>query len=176
MKRYLFNFTADKILSEAKNITMSIGASRLKQDGSTMFREISLTEDDDILFQRFLKDANAHLLEKLSAYLFKCEEENEDYDICDLDPNNRVADDDLRLYRLCYPCEFETEHSIQQIQVIDNYMIQFLIYYVIYRWLLIKYPEEAQTYLLLSNEFIDKVISAINRVKGGKIRRPINPF
>lgn len=157
---------------------MSLGASRPKQDGSTMFTDISLTEDDDILFQRFVKDAHAHLSEKLLAYIFECDsqEDESQYDICDLDPDNRIADDDLRLYRLCYPCEFKNDLPDTQIRVVDNYMLQFLIYYVIYRWLSIKLPEEAQTYLLLSNEFVDKVTAAINRAKGGKIRRPTNPF
>ena len=33
MKRYVFHYTAEKILSEVKNITTMLGASRRNEDG-----------------------------------------------------------------------------------------------------------------------------------------------
>ena len=69
MKRYLFHYTAEKILSEVKNITTMLGASRRNEDGSTQLVSLSLTEDDDLLFQRFLKDAHAYMQNKLVAYI-----------------------------------------------------------------------------------------------------------
>ena len=53
MKRYVFHYTAEKILSEVKNITTMLGASRRNEDGSTQLVSLTLTEDDDLLFQRF---------------------------------------------------------------------------------------------------------------------------
>lgn len=97
MKRYVFHYTAEKILSEVKNITTMLGASRRNEDGSTQLVSLTLTEDDDLLFQRFLKDAHAYMQNKLVAYIIEPEDDEREMsqiDICDLDPDNRLSDDD----------------------------------------------------------------------------------
>lgn len=179
MKRYVFHYTAEKILSEVKNITTMLGASRRNEDGSTQLVSLSLTEDDDLLFQRFLKDAHAYMQNKLVAYIIEPEDDEREMsqiDICDLDPDNRLSDDDLRLYRLCYPCQMNEDIPDTSICVADNYILQFLINYIIYRWLMIKNPQEAMVYKTLSDDNADNVVSSLSQRKSGKIRRRIHPW
>nr|DAW63164.1 MAG TPA: hypothetical protein [Caudoviricetes sp.] len=151
-KFVIYTFTPNDILVNASGITSVLGASRSTENGDNLFDYLSLSEDDRILIQQFIKEAVTEINLKLLAYS------------CDVIIINK--DDLEEIERINFQTILSPDSFNQIVNILNNYILNFITYYLIYNWLLIKKPDEASVYLEKSMSYINNITGLLNKRKG----------
>ncbi|WP_418495492.1 hypothetical protein [Coprobacter sp.] len=150
-KFIIYSFTPNDILVNASGITSVLGASRSTENGDNLFDYLSLSEDDRILIQQFIKEAVTEINLKLLAYS------------CDIFISNK--DDLEEIEKINFQTVLPPNSFDQIIDILNNYILNFITYYLIYSWLIIKKPDEASVYFEKSMSYINGITGLLNKRK-----------
>lgn len=115
---------------------------RLKKDskGEDLFDQLKFDEEYLILFRQYFFDASSKVISAVSAYLL------DDFIQAFFASQNSNRNRDLML-KLAHPDTFKSQMSTP----IANEMKEFIVSYIMYRWLETKAPQDAVTYLGRAN-------------------------
>lgn len=148
-KFVIYTFTLNDILVNASSITAVLGASRSTENGDNLFDYLSLSEDDKILINKFIRESITEINIKLLAYSCNLSFSNKD-DLEEIE--------EINFQTILYPDSFN-----QIINILNDYILNFITYYLIYNWLLIKKPDEASVYLEKSMLYINNITGLLNK-------------
>ena len=137
MKPLIFIFSHDNIFLGVKEESSYLAERKYDQNDNTLFEELVFDEEYLTKFRELFFDAQAEVTPAVSAYMkelplnpgyFETQDFSEDRDY---------------VISLVMPDDFNAHMA----KPIDIKIKQFLIAYIMYRWLETKLPEEAATYL-----------------------------
>ena len=148
-KSIIYTFTLHDIIVNASAVTSVLGASRSTENGDSLFDYLNLSEDDGIIIQKFIKEAIAEINIKLLAYS------------CDLFIDYK--DDLEEIERINFRTVIPQHFFNQIINILNNYILNFITYYLIYNWLIIKKTDEAPIYLEKASLYLNNITVLFNK-------------
>lgn len=150
-RKYVCTLEVSEILSRASAITSVLGASRTDGVGNMLYDALRLTEDDGILVQQFLREALPDIKSKLLAYrpdvAFVC------------------SDDAAVIERLHFEFILHKDGFKQIVNDINELILNYFAYYIIYSWLSVKKPDEAAAYGTKAGFYLDRISVLLNKRK-----------
>lgn len=156
--------SAKEIQKRVEHETTNLAKDRAGQPGFT-FDNLVMDADQTLLFRTYFREACTKANDKCSAYTKfspACQGED-DADITHLDEDFYII--------LAMPETFPVATSSLIDQAIYNHLIAF----VIYRWLEIKLPNEAQLFRLRSEQNLSDLSSRLER-RATLLKRSYRPF
>lgn len=149
MKPVIYKFETSEILRRALALSSSLGASRTDEAGNILFEMLSVTEDDYILVQQFLREAIPEIKSKLLAY----------------SPNiSFICRDDSEIIEaVCFRVVPHDDCFNQILSDINELILNYFSYYVVFSWLSVKKPDEAALFGTKANSFLDEISVLLNK-------------
>lgn len=157
MKLISFLFSHDDIFAGVKQESSLLSERRFDAQGNTLFDELVFDEEYLILFRRLFFEAQANLIPAVSAYL-----KYNSFDDGFFETRDFTEDRDLSLH-LLMPADYFDAYTT----AVDIKIKEYLIAYIMYRWLETKMPQEAAT-------FFQRSAACLNDVKNNLEKR-LNP-
>lgn len=148
-----FVFSHDNIFQSVKQESSHLAERRYDEQGNTLFEQLVFDEEYLIKYREVFFEARAEIIKVVSAYT---------KDIS-FDPKyfeERYFDRDRDFYlTLIMPDDFNKSVT----QAIDIKIKQFLVAYIMYRWLETKLPNEANIYQLRATEQLNDIKNLLLR-------------
>lgn len=141
--RVHFWYKIDELFNDIYGRTSYLGARRKKDTGESLIDEISFSEDEaKTLYKSYLQNAQSEVYDDLTKYVMRTVVDATTYEY-DRDTDiNGVADSEGSVYYM-----FEMlSADLRLVGAVDTAIREALINYVIWKWLEIAYPNEAQIY------------------------------
>jgi hypothetical protein len=160
-QKWVFFYDTDHILQEVENITATLASRPIGKEGQSR-PYLILNEDASDLFLRLVKDALSDI--RTSVYKY-------------LNPEH-PSDDIRRVDRIHIHANLtlgDSEDVPSAVRVLDDKIREYLIYRVIFGWLLLKAPDEAQYYQEHTAQVLDDIKHVFNK-SGGSTRRRYHLF
>jgi hypothetical protein len=150
-RKYVCSLEVSEILGRASAMTSVLGVSRTDDAGNMLYDALRLTEDDSIVAQQFLREAVPEINSKLLAYrpdvAFVC------------------GDDSAVIVRLRFEFVLHEDGFRQIVSDINECILNYFAYYVVYSWLAVKKPDEAAAYGTKAGYYLDRVSVLLNKRK-----------
>lgn len=143
----LFLFTSEDILKTVKRESSYLGERRLSEDGTPLLDDIVYDEEYIIQFRDHFLDARGKVIGATLAY-----GKTIDVDADFFEVNNLDDEKDFALF-----LEFPETFAKGMIVPITSKIKEFLVAYIMYRWLETKLPREAATYLDRSETYLKDI-------------------
>jgi hypothetical protein len=163
MKPLIFIYPHDDIFQDVKQESSYLAERMSDKEGNSLFESLVFDEEYLTLFRQLFSDARSQVTPALSAYMKDIPAEAEFYEAQDFtkDRNYEII--------LAMPDDF----NFHLAKPVDAKIRQFLIAYILYRWLETKLPEQAFIYqaraekiLSEAKNLLDKRICAERRWHG----------
>jgi hypothetical protein len=142
-QKWVFFYDTDHILNEVQNFTATI-ASRPSGKEGEMRPFLIMTHDHEDLFLRLIKDAMSDIRTAVYKHI---EPEHPSDDM------RRV--DRIHIHTTLRVSEAEDAPAI--VRVLDDKIREYLITRIIFGWLLLKAPEEAEYYVTKASDILDTI-------------------
>lgn len=157
--------TSKTIFQRSQHEITELARRRTDQQGHTLYPLLVMDDDHYLIFRDYFREASAQIKEKCTAYI------KNNPVILGEDTNDITGMDENLFLTLHLPQTFSTIMA----QNIHNAIYNFLIAWVIYRWLEYKLPQEA----ILFRQKADTHLSNLNtllEIRIRPVRRPYNLF
>ncbi len=153
--RVHFWYKINELFDDIYGRTSYLGASRKKDTGESLIDEISFSEDEaKTLYRPYLQNAQSEVYDDLTKYVMRTGVDATTYEYNSNTDINGVADSKGSVYYM-----FEMlSADLRLVGATDTAIREALINYVIWKWLEVAYPSDAQTY---ANGYL----VSINKVK-----------
>ena len=136
MKPLVFMFSHDNIFAGVKQETSLLAERKFDEDNNSLFEELVFDEEYLIKFRELFFDAQAEVTPALSAYMRDIPVEGGYFEEQDF------SSDRDYIFNLLMPDDW----NFHLVKPVDIKIRQFLIAYIVYRWLETKLPQEALIY------------------------------
>ena len=160
MKPITFIYSHDNIFQGVKQEASQLAIRKADKDGNSLFEQMVFDEAYLIKFRELFFDAQAEVTPALSAYMKDIAVEPEYFEPQDFTQNRDYT------FSLLMPDDF----NFHLVRPIDIRLKQFLISYIMYRWLETKMPNDAATFFDRAGKTLADVRSSLN-VRVGRIQR-----
>jgi len=160
MKPISFVFAHDIIFAGVKQESSLLAERRFKDTGETLFDELVFDEEYLIKFRELFFDAQVEVTAVLSAYMREVPTDAEVFEEKDFFENRDYA------FVLMMPDSFNS-HITRPLNIKIR---EYLIAYIMYRWLETKLPQEAAIYQSRAMAVLDKV-QELSNIQDRPIRR-----
>jgi hypothetical protein len=137
MKPLVFIFSCENIFQSAKMEASQFAVRRFDKDGNNLFEELVFDEAYIPKFRELFFDGQAEIIASLSAYM-KDVPVNPVY----LETQDFSKDRDFR-----FELVMDDDFNFHLVKAVDIKIKEFLVAYILYRWLETKTPEYAAIYL-----------------------------
>ncbi|MDR0713710.1 MAG: hypothetical protein LBF89_05570 [Bacteroidales bacterium] len=161
MKPLIFIYPHDDVFQDVKQESSLLAERINDKEGNSLFESIVFDEEYLTLFRKLFSDARSYVTPALSAYIKEIPAETEFYEARDF---TKARNYELIL---AMPDDF----NFHLAKPADAKIRQFLIAYILYRWLETKLPEQAASYLARA----DKILSEVKNLLDNRIN-PIRRY
>lgn len=149
----LFYYTSADTLEAIKRESSYLAERRFNEAGDSLFDELVYDEEYESLFRDHFMDARARVIEATLAYSKNLDESADFFETENLD-----HDKDFVLF-LMFPDEFPQG----MIKPITVKIREFLVGYIMYRWLETKLPQEAAVFLQRAENALESAKASCER-------------
>lgn len=146
-----FFYSQESVFLAVKEESSQLAIRKTDKDGNPLFDNLVFDEAYFITFRRLFFDAQAEVLSSLEAYI-------PDEDIGFFEPEDFSKDVNFS-FNLCLPEDFKRSMS----KPIEIKVRQFILAYIMYRWLETKLPDEAGVYLRRSEALLNEAQELLDR-------------
>lgn len=153
MKPLVFIFSHDAIFQGVKQESSQLAIRKSDRDGNPLFEQIVFDEAYLPKFRELFFDAQAEVIPAVSRYMRDIPSEAEYFEHTDFTKDRDYT------FSLLMPRDF----NMHMAKPVDIKIKQFLIAYIMYRWLETKLPEEAATYMERANMVLMEAKGALER-------------
>jgi len=160
MKPVTFIYSHDNIFQGVKQEASHLAIRKADKDGNSLFEQMVFDEAYLPKFRELFFDAQAEVTPALSAYMKEIPVEPEYFETQDFSKNRDYT------FSLIMPDDF----NFHLVKPVDIKIRQFLISYIMYRWLETKLPGDAATFFERAGKVLTEV-KALLSVRVGRIRR-----
>jgi hypothetical protein len=160
MKPLLFLYPHDDIFQDVKQESSLLAERVNDKEGNSLFESLVFDEEYLTLFRQLFSDARSYVTPALSAYMKDVPVESEFYQAQDF-----TNDRNFELI-LSMPEDFNFHLS----KPVDARIRQFLVAYILHRWLETKAPEQAEIYRARAEKVLTEAKSLLDK-RTGAIRR-----
>jgi hypothetical protein len=156
MKPLIFIYPHDDVFQDVKQESSLLAERTGDREGNSLFETTVFDEEYLTLFRQLFSDARSHVTPALSAWMKDIPAEAEFYEAQDFskDRNCEVI--------LSMPDDF----NFHLAKPVDAKIRQFIVAYVMYRWLETKLPEQAAVY----RERAEKTIAEVKNLLNSRIK------
>ena len=153
MNPLTFIYSHDNIFASVKQEASLLAERRFSQEGESLFEQIVFDEEYLILFRELFFDAQAEVTPALSAYMKDVPVEPDFFE------TQNFSKDRNCIFYLLMPDDW----NFHLYKPVDIKIKQFIVAYIMYRWLETKLSQEAATYLERANSILGDVKSLLNK-------------
>lgn len=147
-----FFYTQESVFRAIKEESSQLAIRKTDKDGNSLFDNLVFDEAYLITFRRLFFDAQAEVISALEAYI-----PNDDTAFF-FEPEDFSKDINFS-FVLCFPGDFKKALA----KPIEIKVRQFLLTYIMYRWLETKLPDEAAVYLKRSEALLNESKELLDR-------------
>lgn len=160
MKPITFIYSHDNIFQGVKQESSLLAVRKTDKDGNGMFEQLVFDEAYETKFRELFFDAQSKVTAAVSAYLREIPVDPEYFETQDFTKNRDYS------FYLIMPDNF----NFHLVRSIDIDLKQFLISYILYRWLETKLPNDAAMFFDRASTALAEARSHLN-VRVGRITR-----
>jgi len=153
MKPLIFIFSHDNIFQGVKQESSQLAIRKSDKDGNPMFEQIVFDEAYLPKFRELFFDAQAEVTPAVSRYMRDIPAEPEYFETQDFSKDRDYT------FSLLMPDDF----NMHMAKPIDIKIKQFLVAYIMYRWLETKLPEESAIYMERANTVLSEAKGLLER-------------
>ena len=154
MRPLTFIYSHDNIFASVKQESSLLAVRRKDENGDSLFENLVFDEAYLILFRQLFFDAQAEVTPALSAYMKEVPVKPEFFETQDFSSNR-----DYTFY-LLMPDDWNFHLS----RPLNIKVKQFIVAYIMYRWLETKLPQESAVYLERANSVLGDAKSLLNKM------------
>ena len=161
MNPLTFTYSHDNIFASVKMEASLLAVRRYDKNDNNMFDELVFDEAYLILFRQLFFEAQAEVTVALSAYMREVPVEPDNFETQDFSKDRDFV------FWLVMPEDW----NFHLARPVDIKVKEFIVAYIMYRWLETKLPDEALIYLQRANTALEKAKNMLeNRTKPIRFR------
>ena len=153
MNPVFFTYSHDNIFAAVKMEASYLAERRFDKNDNNLFEDLVFDEEYLILFRQLFFEAQAEVTHAVSPYMRDVPVDAENFETQDF-----YKDRDYIFY-LVMPEDWNFHLS----KPVDIKIKEYIVAYIMYRWLETKLPPEAAVYLQRANDALDKVKKMLER-------------
>lgn len=153
MNPLTFIYSHDNIFASVKQESSLLAIRRKDENGDGLFDQLVFDEAYLILFRELFFDAQAEVTPALSGYMKDIPVEFDFFETQDFSKDRNY------IFYLFMPDDW----NFHLYKPVDIKIKQFIVAYIMYRWLETKLPQEAVTYLERANSVLDDIKGLLNK-------------
>ena len=159
MRPLIFIYSHDAIFLAVNQESSYLAERRFDDTGEGLFEQLVFDEEYLVKFRELFLDAQSEVTPALSAYLKEVPVEPEYFEMQDFSPDLDYT------FTLLMPDDW----NFHLFKPVDIKIKQYLVAYIMYRWLETKLPEEAVVYLERATRLLEEIRSLLE--KRTRVRR-----
>jgi len=148
-----FIFSHDDIFRGVKQETSLLAIRQRDEEGYTLFEELVFDEAYEIKFRELFYDAQVRVTETVSAYLKGLPVQREYFETQDFSKNRDYS----------FSLEMPDDFVPAMYRPVDVRITEFLVAFIVYRWLETKLPSHAALFLARAQETLSKAQVLLDR-------------
>jgi len=153
MNPLVFIYSHDNIFASVKQESSHLAIRKKDETGESLFEQLVFDEAYLILFRQLFFDAQAEVTPALSGYMKDIPVEAEFFETQDFSENRDYT------FNLLMPDDW----NFHLTRPVDIKIKQFIVAYIMWRWLETKLPQEAAAYLARATSVLDEAKALLNK-------------
>lgn len=153
MKPLTFIYSHDNIFAAVKQESSLLAVRQYDKEGDGLFEKLVFDEEYLRLFRSLFFEAQAEVTPALSAYMKDVPVEPEYFEVRDFSKDRDY------IFYLAMPDDW----NFHLTNPVDTKVREFLVAYIMYRWLETKLPEEATVYLNRASDVLENAKNLLEK-------------